>query len=141
MEKNNIINAYLMRVNKKGEKYQGYMFEVENITEYAKRFVVGDIEIVALSDDIVIICRQDAVIFGCPLNRAMYNESGDLITVFSGNIMAVRQNEGIFSGIFCSDIEVIERCLKPITRIYDGIVFTESASGLPQWDINECKVD
>lgn len=141
MAKNNAINAYLMRVNEKGEKYQGYMFEVENITEYAGQFVGGDIETVALSDGIVIICRQDAVVLGYPLNRAMYNESGELITVFSGSIMAVRQNEGVFSGIYNNDIETIERHLKSISRIYDGIVFTELASGLPQWGISESRGD
>lgn len=141
MVKNKCINTYLMRVNEEGRKYQGYMFEVENIEGYAKQFVGGDMETVALSHGVVIISRQDAVILGSPLNRAMYNESGELVTVFSGNIMAVRQADGGFASIRSSDIGLLERSLKPIARIYDGTVFTEPASALPRWSINESGAD
>lgn len=123
-----------MRVDEKGGQYQGYVAEIENVNKYVREFIGGDIETVNLTNEIVIICKEDAVVLGSPLNRAMYR-AGNLITIFSGNIMAVRQTSAGYTDLCDADIEVVESCMKPIARIYDGRVFTKSASELYRWGI------
>lgn len=134
MMKSNYITAYLIRVDADGQQYQGYLSEVENSYEYKKQYVDGDIEIIPMHNNMVIICKQDAVVLGVPLNRAVYDENGAFVTVLSGNIMVLKQGDKEFTSICEDAVSLINQCLKPIVRIYNGIIDTKPVSTLPEWN-------
>lgn len=133
MEKNKFITAYLLRVDEEGRQYQGYMSEVENSLKAEQEYVGGGIETFTLNGEFVLICARDAVIFGKTLNRALYDERGNLITAFAGNLLVVRYKGDEFDSILEEDVELIECMLKPIDHIAYGIVFLKSAEELPEW--------
>lgn len=133
MEKNKFITAYLLRVDEEGRQYQGYVSEVENSLKAEQEYVGGGIETFTLNDEFVLICARDAVIFGKTLNRALYDERGNFITAFAGNLLVVRYKGDEFDSIMEEDVKLIERMLKPIDHIVCGTVFLKAAEELPEW--------
>ena len=165
MLKENYVTAYIMRVDERGQQYQGYLSECEircksscvykergyivscfcekAIEKESESFVrienlgqcdmYEDFEMFTLNSDIILICKQDAVVRGLPLNRVVYDEAGKFITILAGNIFAVRRNGTEFMSICDEDIEIINQCLKPIVRIFNGKIDTKSVLELPKW--------
>lgn len=89
----------------------------------------GRITTYPLTDEIVIISCGNAVAKCMKLNRALYDLQGNFITAFLGNIMVVRHEEDIRY----EDKEIIEKCLKPIERIFAGQVFLADEVSLLKW--------
>ncbi len=81
-----------------------------------------------------IICGEDAVVLGKPLNRAWYDDNGKLVTVFAGTLMFVRREGRQLVNMRKEDVELIERSMKPIERIACGRVFTKPEDSLPEWE-------
>ena len=42
-------------------------------------------EQIAITDELVLICNREGAVMGLPLNRALYDSEGNLITVTGGN--------------------------------------------------------
>lgn len=126
------IEAYCMCVDA-DTVYQGVILAMNNSLREEQKFVGGYIDVFSLTEDIVIICGDEAVIQGKPLNRAVYDEDGNFITVLAGNLMAVRTEGEEFVSILESDVEVIEKLLKPIEKISCGKIYLKSADSLPVW--------
>lgn len=133
MEKAPSMRAYFLRASD-GVVYRGYLSEIPNSLKAEQDYVGGGIETFALNDDLVLIGARDAVIFGKTLNRAFYDESGNFITAFAGNLLVVRNNGDEFDSILEKDVELIERLLKPIDHIACGTVFLKAAEELPEWE-------
>lgn len=128
------ILVYLLRVDEGYGQYQGYLTEVEDLSEAWHRYVDDFIEVVSLTEEIDLICGEDAVVQGRPLNRAWYDADGGLITVFAGNLMLVRHKGRHFTNMRKEDVQFVEKRMKPIDRIAYGIVFTKPEDSLPEWD-------
>ena len=99
MDGKNVITAYFLRVGEDGTQYRGYLDEIENALEPMQNYTGGMIETVSVDENISIICGEEAVILGKPLNRALYNNKKELITVLAGNLMAVRHKGDEFVSI------------------------------------------
>lgn len=134
MANDKYILAYLLKVSNQGEQYQGYFEEVENSLKAEQKFVDGLIAVIHLTDEIDIIYGDESLIQGKPLNRALYDLQGNFITAFLGNIMVVRHEGDSFVSIRYEDKEIIEKCLKPIERIFAGQVFLVDETSLSKWE-------
>lgn len=134
MENDKYILAYLLRVGENGQQYQGYFAEVENSLKAEQKFVDGLIAVVHLTDEIDVIYGDESLIQGKLLNRALYDFKGNFITAFLGNIMVVRHKGDCFVSIRYEDKEIIEKCLKPIERIFAGQVFLANEASLLAWE-------
>lgn len=121
------VSVYIMRADKDGIVYQGYQAQVE------ARVLEGNY-IYPLGRGVGIVCVEDAVVMGEPLNRAVYGGNGEFQTVLAGNLAAVRHDGECFSDIQEEDVIFIEESLKPIERIAYGKVFLKGAGSLPVWE-------
>ena len=121
------VSAYIMRVGKTGEAYQGYLGEADvTLLEQGHIYPLGG--------GLAIVCVEDAVVQGETLNRAVYDSDGNFQTVLAGNLAAVRYEGGCFKGVCKEDIASIENALKPVGRIAYGKVCLKSSSTLPKWE-------
>ena len=83
-----------------------------------KQDYVGGLIQVLTIEDIDIICNDEGKLMGLLPNRALLDESGEIIDIFVGNILAVRHNEeGEFTSILSDDIRTINKYLKPLFRV------------------------
>ena len=121
------VSAYIMRVGKTGEVYQGYLSEV-GVSLLEQGYIYP------LSGGLAIVCVEDAVVQGETLNRAVYDSDGNFQTVLAGNLAAVRYEGGCLKGVCKEDIASIENALKPVERIAYGRVCLKASSTLPKWE-------
>lgn len=121
------VSAYIMRVGKNGEVYQGYLSEAGvSLLEQGYIYPLGG--------GLAIVCVEDAVVQGETLNRAVYDSGGNFQTVLAGSLAAVRYEGGCFKGVCKEDIASIENALKPVERVAYGKVCLKAASTLPKWE-------
>lgn len=138
MAKSKFITAYLLRVDEKtGKPYKGYLAKVENSLEVEQRYVNfgregGLIDVLEI-DGVDLIFNDEGKICQLPYNRALLD--GDkVLDIIVGNIMCVRHNEeGDFTSIHESDIEIIERRLKPIFAVIGRNIFLSLNEDLPEY--------
>lgn len=123
-----------MRVDIQGQQFQGYLLQVQNLEESLCKYINGIIEKFTIDEKFVVFSECDAVVLGMPLNRALYDKTDTLGTIFSGNIIVVKQNVNKWESICESDIPIICQYLKPIVKIANGIVETTDESLLPIWN-------
>lgn len=114
----NKILSYQMRVDRNtGQVYRGSLVEIENSLKTKQDYVGGLIQVLTI-EDIDIICNDEGKLMGLLPNRALLDESGEIIDIFVGNILAVRHNEeGEFTSILSDDIRTINKYLKPLFRV------------------------
>lgn len=139
MAKDNFILAYLLRVDEEtGEPYKGYLSEVENSLDAEQRYVNygrsgGLIDVLEI-EGIDLIFNDEGKLENFPYNRVLLGEDGTLWDILVGNIMCVRHNdEGEFISIRESDIETIERRLRPILAIIDKTIYLKVADDLQEY--------
>lgn len=139
MAKDDFILAYLLRVDEKsGMPYKGYLSRVENSLEAEQRYVnfgrAGGLIDVLGVDDIDLIFHDEGKLLDFPYNRAVLSEDGIVYDVIVGNIMCVRHNAaGEFISIRESDIETIEKQLKPVLTVVGRNVFLKLSDDLPEY--------
>ena len=138
MAKSKYITAYLLRVDEEtGKPYKGYLTEVENSLEAEQRYVNfgregGLIQVIAI-DGIDYILNDEGKLCHFPYNRALL-DGNKVLDIFVGNIMCVRHNaEGEFTSILESDIEIIERRLKPIFAVIGRNILLSLNDDLPEY--------
>ncbi len=114
------VSAYIMRVGKTGEVYQGYLGETDvSLLELGHIYPLGG--------GLAVACVEDAVIQGETLNRAVYGHDGNFQTVLAGDIVGVRYDGEDFRSIRKEDIAALEKALKPIERIAYGKICLKAA--------------
>ncbi len=121
------VSAYIMRVGKTGEVYQGYLGEADvSLLEPGYIYLLGG--------GLAVVCVEDAVVQGETLNRAVYDGDGNFRAVLAGNLAAVRYGGGCFKDVCKEDIASLEKILKPVERIAYGRVCLKASSTLPVWE-------
>ena len=121
------VSAYIMRVGKTGEVYQGYLGEADvSLLEPGYIYLLGG--------GLAVVCVEDAVVQGETLNRAVYDGDGNFRAVLAGNLAAVRYGGGCFKDVHKEDIASLEKILKPVERIAYGRVCLKASSTLPVWE-------
>lgn len=130
--KKTVLNAYFYRVTEK-TTYHGYMSEIEDSFEALKNYIGGRITTYDFTDEIVLVAEEDAVVLGRPLNRVLYNNDGERLAVFAGNLLFVRHEGDKFISLHARDIELIEERFKPIERIFGGKVYLKPVNDLSEW--------
>ena len=112
-----------------------------------------ELDIVWLNDSLLLIAEKDAVVQGRTLNRAFYRltvhnkiSNNDLESlkperIFAGNLVVLKiestsdgSNELV--DIIDEDIEFIESVLRPIERIYAGVVYLKKEKDLGQKSVD-----
>lgn len=89
----------------------------------AKKGERGLIELVSVEKGVMVVVNEEGLINGSPLNRAIYNEAGEMITIAGGNAFICGDN-----GYELVDIppEVTEKYL---TKYYYPEFFIKNAEG------------
>lgn len=126
------IKAYFLRTSD-DVIYRGYLSEIRGSPKVKWEWTSGEIEVVTLNKEFVLIGGREAVVLGKTLNRAFYDEAGKLITVFAGDLLVLRYKGDTCESVLKEDIERIERMLKPVDHIACGKVFLKAAETLPEW--------
>ena len=127
--------VYVLRVDEEGNQYNGYITGlVENLYDELKIDRTWMDEI-AITDELSIISNKESAVMGLPLNRAVYDAFGNLVTVVGGNVFIQKCCSGIPVDISLDDIEVLEDRLRAIITISHGFVFTKPGDELPEWRV------
>ena len=91
-------------------------------------------EQIAITDELVIICNRESAVMGLPLNRALYDADGNLVTVVGGNAFVQKRDTSGICDISPDDIEVIEDRVRAVLTISHGFVFTRNRDELLAWE-------
>lgn len=76
------------------------VIKIPNTLEAKQKFVDGFIEAAYPSrDPIAVIVNEEGKINGLPLNRALYNDDGEMVDVVCGNMMVVGLTEDDFGSL------------------------------------------
>ena len=125
--------VYVLQVDGFGNQYAGYRMEMSEKI-YDELVIDKDwMEQIAITDELVIICNKESAVMGLPLNRALYDADGNLITVVGGNVFIQKRDTGGICDISSDDIEVIKDRLRAVLTISHGFVFTREKSELLEW--------
>lgn len=125
--------VYVLRVDGDGNQYSGYMAGVAESLYDELQIDRTWLEQIAITDELSIISNKESAVMGLPLNRAVYDVSGNLVTVVGGNIFIRKCCSGVLADISSEDIEVVEDRLRAILAISHGFVFTKQRDELPEW--------
>lgn len=84
-EEKNTINVLVVEPMK-----EPYTKEIDTGYKAMQKEVDGIIQVVYPYDDLVgIVCNDEGKINGLPLNRAIYNNDGEMIDIIAGNFLVV----------------------------------------------------
>jgi hypothetical protein len=125
--------VYVLRVDGFGRQYAGY------ITEWTEELYTDLLidrewmEQIEVTEEFSIVCNKEGAVMGLPLNRALFDEKGCLITVIGGNLFIIKRHAGTASDITSDDVALLESRLKAILMISHGLVFTKEESELSEW--------
>lgn len=137
--KDRLLTAYFMRVNREtGVPYKGYLGTIENTLAAKQKYVNFDetggwIQIVHLGNDIVVVCHDEGKILAFPPNRALLDDNGEVLDVFCGNILILRRMGEELISISEADIPYINRCLRPVVLLNNGIIMQVPDNELPEY--------
>lgn len=74
--------------------------EIDSGLEALQKAVGGDIQAVyPYEDPVAIVCNDEGKIMGLPLNRALYDDSGNMYDIIAGNFLIVGLGEESFSDL------------------------------------------
>lgn len=126
--------VYVLQVDGFGNQYVGYRMEMSEKI-YDELVIDKDwMEQIAITDELVLICNKESAVMGLPLNRALYDADGNLITVVGGNVFVQKRCPDGICNISSDDIEVIENRLRAVLTISHGFVFTRNRDELLTWE-------
>lgn len=107
---------------------EAYVEVVENKLEALQKLVGGYIEVVPFTNEAVVgVCNEEGKINGLPLNRAMYNNNGEIRDIVAGTMFIVGDDyiNGEFKSLTDEQVEkYLNQFLRPevFYRINDEIV-------------------
>ena len=74
--------------------------EIDSGLEALQKAVGGDIQAVyPYEDPVAIVCNDEGKFMGMPLNRALYDDSGNMYDIIAGNFLIVGLGEESFSDL------------------------------------------
>lgn len=140
------ILSYQMRVDEDtGQVYRGSLVEIENSLKAKQDYVNynkphGLIQVICI-EGIDIICNDEGKLQQLPPNRILLNDSGEVVDIFVGNILAVRSNsEGEFTSIRPEDISIINKYLKPVIRVGTKLMVIPKEDWLEEYKEGESEL-
>lgn len=126
--------VYVLRVDDSGNQYVGYRVEMSGKI-YDELVIDKDwIEKIAITDELFMICNRESAVMGLPLNRALYDADGNLVTIIGGNIFIQKRSPDGLCNISSDDISFIEDRLRAILAVSHGFVFTKNREELLIWE-------
>lgn len=123
--------VYVQRVDHMAGQYAGYITEMTDTLCKELEINPEWMEQIAITDELVLMCNREGAVMGLPLNRALYDSEGKMITVTGGNLFIIRKNSGRVGDVTLEDADLIESRLRAVLRISHGRVFTKAFSELP----------
>lgn len=130
MMKKEKIQAYILRATD-GISYEGYFQMMENELAAFQKIVGGHIEVVSLTDEIDVIVNEEGKIQGLSANRALIDDSNNVLDILVGDMVCVRHQESEFTDINVSDAEKINKYLKPL---YCNMIIIDPDPSLPKYN-------
>lgn len=133
--------VYVLRVDASGNQYDGYRMEMSEKI-YDELLIDEEwSEEIAITDELSIISNKEGAVMGLPLNRALYDADGNLITIIGGNIFIQKRSQDGFCNISPDDIGFIEDRLRAILAVSHGFVFTRNRDELLEWENKtDCRI-
>ena len=157
-----MIKAYYMCAQN-GVVYKGYTEWTGDKLSYVRKYILckcadrridsknidegcgtDELDIVWLNDGLLLIAEKDAVVQGRTLNNKISNKDLESLKperIFAGNLVVLKiestsdgSNELV--DIIDEDIEFIESVLRPIERIYAGVVYLKKEKDLGQKSVD-----
>ena len=110
-----------MEINSNGVVFSGRMGIVENTLKDIEAYMGGPVELVKLTNNILLIRKQEKNGKKLPVNRALIKD-GKVVEILTGNLICVRQGKMGFCSIERADVEEIRKYLKPVFHL-DGQLF------------------
>ena len=98
------------------------VIEIDGSLESMQQIVDGYIEAIYPFDDpVAIICNEEGKLNGLPLNRALYNEDGEMFDIAHGNIIICGLGEEDFASLQGELLEkYLEKFKQPETFVKIG---------------------
>ena len=126
------IEVYMCRVSK-SSPYRGIFGKIKNTLKALQGYVGGYIQVVSLTQGLVVICNEDGKNLKLPVNRAIIDGHGRVYDVVVGNALVVRVDGEEFASISEEDIPLIEKYFPPARLKSGNIVEFLSAEALPEY--------
>lgn len=81
--------------------------DIDNSLSAEQEAVGGYIEAIYLDNEIVLICNEEGKVNALPLNRAVYNDKGEIVDITAGTffICAARPDDDNFSSLTEKEIK------------------------------------
>lgn len=114
------IKAYFMEVNENGVVFAGRLGWIQNTFEAFQDYLKNPVKVVRLTEKLVVVMQQESV-ENAPLNRALVKD-GNIVEIYTGNLICIRQNESGFHSIQEEDVGVIRKILKPVFYLDGQII-------------------
>lgn len=111
-----------MEVNENGVVFAGRMDWIKNTFQEFQNYFGKSVKFVHLTEKLVIIMQEESS-ENAPLNRALVKD-GNIVEIFTGNLICVRQDESGFRSIQDEDVNVIRKYLKPVFHL-DGKIMIQ----------------
>lgn len=92
---------------------QFVMTEIENTLDDMQKFVDGDIEVINITDKILLVCNEEGKMRGLP-PAAFIVRNQQMQDVIVGNFFLCRENGEDMASIQETDIEDFKRIVLPI---------------------------
>ena len=111
-----------MEVNENGVVFAGRLGWIQNTFEAFQDYLKIPVKVVRLTEKLVVVMQQESV-ENAPLNRALVKD-GNIVEIYTGNLICIKQNESGFHSIQEEDVGVIRIILKPVFYLDGQIIKT-----------------
>ena len=111
-----------MEVSENGVVFAGRLGWIQNTFEAFQDYLKNPVKVVRLTEKLVVVMQQESV-ENAPLNRALVKD-GNIVEIYTVNLICIRQNESGFHSIQEEDVGVIRKILKPVFYLDGQIIKT-----------------
>ena len=111
-----------MEVSENGVVFAGRLGWIQNTFEAFQDYLKTPAKVIRLTEKLIVIMRQESD-EKAPLNRALVKD-GNIVEIFTGDLICTRQDESGFHSIQEEDVGVIRIILKPVFYLDGQIIKT-----------------
>ena len=129
-----IVKVCVLHVDNEGKQYKGYITDLSDELYAELGIDKNYMESVAVTEVLSVVCNREGAVRGYQLNRVLYDIDYNLMTVFGGNVIVIKNISNGVVDIGSEDMILIERRLRGVVFISHGFVFTKAYEELLKWE-------